>query len=56
MNEDIRNFFKEKKLKQWQVADLMGIREDALSKKLRYELDQEEKQKIINVIESHKVC
>lgn len=37
-------------LKQWQVADLMGITEQALSKKLRRELPQAEQEEIIKLI------
>ena len=37
-------------LKQWQVADLIGITEQAFSKKLRRELPQAEQEQIIKLI------
>lgn len=40
-------------LKQWQVAELIGIRDDAFSRKLRYELPEEEQNKIIEAIRQY---
>ena len=42
-------------LKQWQVAELLGISEQAFSKKLRKELSTNEQDKIIQLIESRTV-
>ena len=39
-------------LKMWQVADLLGIRPDALSVKLRHELPLSEQYEIIAKIEA----
>lgn len=54
VNEKLKNAMKETHLKQWQVADLMGINEFSLSRKLRYELPEEEQQRIIDLIHSAK--
>lgn len=53
-NKDIREEIKKSKLFQWQVAETIGINESAFSRKLRYELPKEEKQKIFSVIQSLK--
>ena len=39
-------------IKQWKLAQLMGISEPALSKKLRDELPEEEQDRIIKIIET----
>lgn len=38
-------------LKQWQLANLLGVSESALSRKLRKELSDEEKKQILTVIQ-----
>lgn len=50
-NLDIRELLKEKRVRQWQVADKLGIAEMTLVRKLRYELTAEEKQNIFTIIE-----
>ncbi len=50
-NQDIRQTAIDKGIKHWQIADEMGIREDAFSKMLRKELPEDEKQKVLNAIE-----
>ena len=40
-------------LKQWQVANLLGVSESAFSKKIRKELPKEEQEKIIAVIKGN---
>ena len=50
-NLDIRELLKENRVRQWQVADKLGIAEMTLVRKLRYELTAEEKQKIFTIIE-----
>lgn len=50
-NLEIRRKLKEKKVFQWQVAKRMNISEMTLVRKLREELTEEEKQKILSVIE-----
>lgn len=54
-NKDIRNLLKEKGLYHWQLADCLGISEPTLTRKLRKELSQEEKEKIIKVINEMEV-
>lgn len=50
-NLEIRKKLKEKNVFQWQVAKSMGISEMTLVRKLREELTEEEKQKILSVID-----
>lgn len=50
-NLEIRTKLKEKNVFQWQVAKRMSISEMTLVRKLREELSEEEKQKILSVIE-----
>lgn len=50
-NLDIRTKLKEANIKQWELADQLGIAEMTLVRKLRYELPEEEKQKIFSIIE-----
>lgn len=49
-NQEIRKFIKEKNLKQYEVAKMLGIGETTLVRKLRTELKQEEKQQILDTI------
>ncbi len=37
--------------RQWQVADMLGISEQTLCRMMRYDLPEEEQQKIASVIE-----
>lgn len=50
-NLEIRSKLKEKNVFQWQVAKSIGISEMTLVRKLREELTEEEKQKILSVID-----
>lgn len=49
-NMEIRIEMTRHNLKQWQVANMLGISESVFSRKLRKELSEEEKEHIINVI------
>ena len=49
-NQDIRNTAKKADIKLWQIAEKLGIWDATLSRKLRKELPQEEKEKIIGII------
>ena len=51
-NESIRNALKANGIYQWQLAELMGVTEFTLSRKLRHELPKEEQTRIIQMIES----
>lgn len=53
-NQDIRKSIAETGLRQWQLADACGIREEYLSRKLRKELPEKEKSELLLVIESLK--
>ncbi len=50
-NKEIRNAAGGYGLKLWQVAEAIGMNESAFSRKLRRELPQEEKQRILEAIE-----
>lgn len=49
-NQDIRDAAKKAGIKLWQIAEKLGIWDTTLSRKLRKELPQEEKEKIIGII------
>ena len=49
-NQDIRNAAKKADIKLWQIAEKLGIWDATFSIKLRKELPQEEKEKIIGII------
>lgn len=51
-NEEIRRLMGANGLKQWEVAEAIGMREENFSRKLRKELPTEEKEKILSVIEN----
>ncbi len=50
-NTRIKEALKNKNMKQWQLAKLIGINEFSLSRKLREELDDEETEKMLTLIE-----
>lgn len=49
-NQDIRKLMKENRIYIWEVAQVYGCAESTFIKKLRVELPQEEKEKIIAII------
>lgn len=49
-NLDIRRTAAGAGVKLWQIADKLGIVDSTLSRKLRHELKEEEKQKILAII------
>ena len=49
-NQDIRRTAAGAGVKLWQVADALGIADCSLSRKLRTELPQEEKDRIFGII------
>lgn len=53
-NLQIRQAIKESKLRHYEIAKLMDISENTFSRKLRYELPQEEKEKILKIIKENK--
>nr|WP_320026701.1 hypothetical protein [uncultured Acetobacterium sp.] len=49
-NKEIKDSIKEARLFQYEVAAAIGIAESTLCRKLRNELPQEEKQRVLNAI------
>jgi len=54
VNKDIREYAKRSKVKLWMIADEIGINDGNFSRKLRHELDECEKAKIIAIIDEIK--
>lgn len=50
-NQEIRNAAKEKGVKMWEIADVYGINDGNFSRKLRHELPEAEKTKILAIID-----
>lgn len=50
-NIEIRKTMKERRLFNYELAEALGISEFTLSRKLRKELPQEEKNKILQIID-----
>lgn len=53
-NIDLQKLMKSENVKQWQVADALGVSGNTLIRKLRYPLDQSEKKKITDAIQKIK--
>lgn len=53
-NLEIKQVIQKNRLKQWEIANQLGISEYTLCRKLRKELPKEEKDKIFNAIEELK--
>lgn len=51
INQDIRLKAAGSGVRLWQVAEALGMRDDAFSKKLRRDLPNEEKKKIFDIID-----
>lgn len=51
-NKEIRTAAKAAGVKLWQIAAALGINDGNFSRKLRQELPQEEKQKILLIIDT----
>lgn len=51
-NLEIRNKLKERNIKHWELAYKLGVSEYTLVRKLRIELSKEDKDKILNTIET----
>lgn len=49
-NIEIRNSAKEHNVKLWEIADEYGMTDSGFSRKLRYELPEKEKEKILQII------
>jgi len=51
-NQDIRNLMKEKGVACWRIAEVMNCCENTVIRKLRSEMTESEKQKIVAAIEA----
>lgn len=49
-NLDLRRTAKANGVSLWQIADKLGISEPSMTRRLRFELPEEEKNKIIGII------
>lgn len=49
-NMEIKQYAKEKNIRMWEIAEYLKIHESVLSRKMRHELKEEEKQKIFIII------
>jgi len=49
-NLEIRKAMQENRLFSYEVAAALGIADSTMSRKMRYEMDEQEKQKILEVI------
>lgn len=50
-NQEIRNEAKKKGIKMWQIAEIYGVNDGNFSRKLRHELPEGEKNKILAIID-----
>lgn len=50
-NKDIREYAVKNNVRLWQIASVLQINDGNLSRKLRVELSQEEKQRIKDIID-----
>lgn len=50
-NQDIRQASKDKKVQLWKIAEHLKISEPTMTRKLRHELPQTEKEKILTIID-----
>ena len=50
-NADIRKKAKDRNVNLWQIADVLGITDCTMSRKLRYELGEKEKKEIFAIID-----
>lgn len=51
MNKDIRLAVKENGVKMWQLADKMGIADTTLCRRLRKELPEDQKRRILEIVD-----
>jgi hypothetical protein len=54
INSEIHEAFKNSNVKKWEVAHRLGFADTTFSKKLRFELSDEEKSKILKAIDQIK--
>lgn len=49
-NQEIRQAAKTANIRLWRIADKLGISDQTLCRRMRYELPEDEKQKILDII------
>lgn len=49
-NKDIRSEIAERGFKLWQIADKLGMNDGNFSRKLRHELPDDEKRRVLDII------
>lgn len=49
-NQEIRTEAKRNGVKLWQIADKLGISEPTMTRKMRHELNEDEKNRILSII------
>ena len=54
-NIRIRTALEETRMRHWELADLLGISENTLTRRLRKELPEEEQKRIISIIKKGRV-
>lgn len=54
VNESVKKAIKESNIKQWMVAERYGLHEGNFSRLLRHELTEDEKERILSIIEELK--
>ena len=53
-NIKIREAVRKKRLRFYEIADVLGISPEHLSRKLRHELPPDEQKKILEIVENYK--
>lgn len=53
-NKEIREALAKANMRYWQLAECLGINDGNLSRKLRHEIEGEEKEKILSIIRNFK--
>lgn len=51
-NEKIKKALENKRLCQWELADMLGVSEATVTRMLRHELPEEKKKEILDLIKS----
>lgn len=54
MNQEIKKFIRDSGVKQWQIAEYLGITEYSLSRWFRHELSKDTKKAIMEAVEQLK--
>ncbi len=52
-NQEIREALNKTGMKYWQLAECLGIADGTLSRKLRHEIEGDEKRKILAIIRNY---